>query len=152
MQDVQITPDERGVFDLSLDGQGIASVDGLQTTLEVTLFTDSRAPESLVPDAKNRRGWVGDILTALEERFTGSNLWLLDQARLTARTISQAEIYANDAFLYLVEDSIASEYKISIDRSNRAIDINIEYIISDNIIERYNILWRRTSVTGLSNI
>lgn len=144
MQDIQIVPDESGIFDLSIDGTDFGSVDGLETSLQVSLFTDARAPETLVPDAKNRRGWVGDIITALEERFTGGNLWLLDQARLTARTISQAEIYANDSLSHYIEDSIASEINVGIDRSNRKISINIGIIVADNIIERYNILWRRT--------
>lgn len=152
MQDIKIVPDNSGIFDLVIENGEFASVDGMQTMIEVTIFTDARAPESIVPDASKRRGWVGDITTALDGRLTGSNLWLLDQARLTADTISQAGIYANDAFLWMMEDSIASEVNVNIEQAHREISIEIEIVITDNIIERYNLLWRTTNATGLSNV
>ena len=147
MQDVKIEPNSQGIFDIVIDNELIDSVDGFETTINTALFTDARAPEQLVQNAENRRGWIGDILTAIDNRKTGSNLWLLDQARLTTRTISQAEIYTKDALSFFIEDSLASDIDINIERGQKSFDINIEYKIANNIIERYNALWR---VTGAS--
>ena len=151
-QDVELIPDSNGIFDLSIVDNQLGSVEGLQTSIEVSLFTDARAPESIVPDAKNRRGWVGNIKTAIDDRSIGGTLWLLDQARLTASTISQAEIYARESLLHFLQDSVASSIDIEIIRANRRIDIGIDIKISNNITERYNVLWRLTNAAGISNV
>lgn len=152
MQDIKLQGDDLGVFDIVIENGQISSVEGMETTILVSFFTDARAPSALVPDALLRRGWVGDILKAEQARFTGSHLWLLDQARMISRTFSQAEIYAQNAFKSLVEDGVANSVNIDIDTSFRKIDIGVEIVISENITERYNILWRRTNASGLSNI
>ncbi|GAF89679.1 unnamed protein product, partial [marine sediment metagenome] len=56
-QDLQITPDDVGLYDLVIDEEqsDFASVNGFETAIPVSLFTDSRAPSSIVPDATRRR-------------------------------------------------------------------------------------------------
>lgn len=152
MQDVKLQADSSGVFDLVIENGKIASVEGMETTILVSLFTDARAPAALVKNAVQRRGWVGDILKADQARFTGSTLWLLDQARLISRTFSSAEIYAKNSLIFLVDDNIANAINISVNRDFRGISIGIEIVIGENIIERYNILWRTTNASGLSNV
>jgi len=152
MQDVKLTPDSLGVFDLSIDDKQLAFVDGLQTAIEVSLFTDARAPDSLVPEASRRRGWVGNIITSVQGREIGSLVWLLDQARLTTSTMSSAKIYAKDATLHFIEDGVAREINTSVIKGTRSVEIQIEIIISDNLVERYNVLWRNTNAAGISNI
>lgn len=151
-QDVKLVPDERGNFDFVVKDGQIDFVDGLQSSIDVSLFTDSRAPSSIVQHTDKRRGWVGDITKSLEGKFTGSNLWTLDQARLTSGTISQAEIYAKDALAWMVEDQVAQEVNVSVTRVKRQINIAIEIVALNNTITRYNVLWRNTNASGISNI
>ena len=151
-QDVKLCPDVRGDFDLVVRDGRIDFVEGLQTTIEVSLFTDARAPDSIVLPASKRRGWIGDILRSLEDRFTGSTLWTLDQARLTSDTLSQAEIAAKDSLSWMVEDQIANEVNIVVEKLNRQINIAIEIVALDNTIERYNVLWRKTNASGLCSV
>ena len=151
-QDVKLVPDERGNFDLVVKDGRLDFVEGFQSSIVVSLFADARAPESIVQPANKRRGWVGDILRSLEDRFTGSTLWTLDQARLTSDTLSQAEIAAKDALARMVEDQIANEINVAVEKLNRQINIAIEIVALDNTIERYNVLWRKTNASGLSNI
>ncbi len=151
-QDVKLSPDERGNYDLVVINGQLDFVEGLQTSVVVSLFADSRASSSIVPQADNRRGWVGDIIKSLEGKFTGSTLWTLDQARLTSETVSQAEIAAKDALAWMVEENIAQEVNVQVERSTRLINVNIEIVASNNTVERYNILWRKTNASGLSNI
>lgn len=152
MQDVKLQGNSIGVFDLVIENGQISSVEGFETTILVTLFTDARAPSSLVPDALLRRGCVIDILRAEQARYTGSHLWLLDQARMISSTFAQAEIYSKNAFNFLIEDKMAKAVNVTITPDFKAIDIGIEIEISENITERYNTLWRLTSGSGLSNI
>lgn len=151
-QDVKLVPDNQGNFDLVVKDGCIDFIEGFQSSIVVSLFADARAPESIVQPASKRRGWAGDIIRSLENRFTGSTLWTLDQARLTSNTLSQAEIAAKDALLWMIEDQIAKEVNVQIEKSNRQIDITIEIVANDNTIERYNLLWRKTNASGISNI
>lgn len=151
-QDVKLVPDDRGNYDLIVKDGQIDFVEGLQSSIDVSLFADSRAPSSIVPQAENRRGWVGDITRSLEGKFTGSNLWTLDLARLNNDTISQAEIHAKDALSWMVEDQVAQEVNVSVTRLNRQINIAIEIVALNNTITRYNVLWRKTNASGISNI
>jgi len=146
-QDVKLVPDELGNYDLVVKDGQIDFVEGLETSLITSLFTDARAPESLVQPSEKRRGWVGDIIKALEGRFTGSVLWTLDQARLTNDTISKAEIAAKEALAWIVEDNVAQEVNVVVTSQNRSINISIEIVALDNNIERYNILWRKTNAS-----
>lgn len=151
-QDIKLVPDDRGNFDLVVKDGRIDFVEGLQTSINVSLFTDARASSSKVQPSEKRRGWVGDITRALEGRQTGSGLWTLDQARLTADTISQAEIEAIDAVSHFVEDGVVKETNVQVLRSNRQVDIAVDFVNSNDIIERYNVLWRKTNASGISNI
>lgn len=150
MQDVKLIPDERGVYDISIEDGQIASVDGFQTTIIVSLLTDARAPASLVPNAHLRRGWVGDILKATKNKTTGSTLWLLDQARMVSKTFSQAELYAIDALQHLVDNGNTKSVNVEVVPSQKSIDIQTEIKIDENNTERYNTLWRLTNASGIS--
>ncbi len=152
MQDIKLVPDTAGLYDISIEDGQIAGIDGFQTTLVVSLFTDARAPESIVPNAYQRRGWVGDILKASTGDFTGSNLWLLDQARMTSRTKQSAELYIIDSLQHLVDNKNAKTVNVSVVMGQRSIDIETEIRITENSTERYNTLWRLTNASGLSNI
>ncbi len=145
MQDVKLTADDSGLYGLTIENNQIASVEGFETTITVALMTDARAPSSLVPNAVQRRGWVGDILKAENGEYTGGHLWLLEQARLNSSTFSSARIYASDALNFLVENRNANGVNINIVPSERTIDVETEIVITENITERYNTLWRNTS-------
>lgn len=152
MQDIKLFQESSGLFDIDVEDGVFASVDGLETSIEVSLFTDARAPGSLVPDAIDRRGWVGNIITAIDNRQIGSLLWLLDQARLTSRTISSADIYARQATLHYLEDSVAEDIAVTVERGQKQISISTDIKVSDNNTQRYNSLWRNTNAFGVSDI
>jgi phage gp46-like protein len=154
MQDVLLKYDTTlGVYDLQLDSADFASVDGMETAIVVSLFTDSRAPENLVPTAQRRRGWIGNILTVTQRRELGSILWTLDQARITQNTLNNARVYAQGCFNWMVDDGIARSVSVDVVQQNRSeIVINIEFTDLDNKTERYTTLWRATSAANLPNI
>lgn len=152
MQDVKLAQDENGVFDIVIENDGIGAVDGFETSIITSLMTDARAPSQLVPEAHQRRGWVGDIINAESWFTTGSTLWLLDQARMTSRTFTQAQLYTISATQHFITNRNARNVNVNVVPSASKIDIEIEIIINENTVERYVTLWRLTNASGFSNI
>lgn len=149
-QDVLVKQDESGVFDLRVDGADFAHVDGMETAIVVSLFTDARAPDSVVKSAKNRRGWVGDILTANVGRTLGSLLWTYDQSRLTRDILNRLDVTVENALKWMVDDGIAREISAEVTQdSSRGIIINIDILTPDGKNQKYAILWKATKAANV---
>ena len=148
-QDVKITADSDGIYDLVIDETqaDFDSVNGFDTAIPVSLFTDSRAPSSIVPDAKKRRGWIGDILTKNIDRELGCLLWTLDQARNTQSEKNLARLYAQDAFSWMIEDRAATNITVSVESLARKMSILTNIYTPDNEVQRYRSLWRQTNAS-----
>jgi phage gp46-like protein len=152
MQDIKLVPDTNGLYDISIENGNIGTVDGFQTTLVVSLFTDARAPSSIVPNAYLRRGWVGDILKASQDKKTGSYLWTIDQARMIKSTFQQADLHTIDALQHLIDNNNAKNVNVEVIPGQKTIEIQTDIKIDENNTERYNTLWRSTNASGLSNV
>lgn len=109
MQDIKLTQDENGRFDISVEDGDIAGVEGMDTSLYVSLFTDARAPENLVIRPEHRRGWPGNLANNVQGRQLGSLLWLVDQSRLTQDTLNKSIDYARKGLAWYVEDGVLLE-------------------------------------------
>jgi len=151
MQDVRIKPNEYGLFDLVIDGADFESVDGLETSIAVSLFSDDRADESRVQNPKRRRGWIGNIFRASVGESLGSQLWTLEQARLTQDTINDARVFALESLQWLIDDGVAKSVNVDVSRSARTATISIELTTRSGEVRRYDYLWRNTSVSNISN-
>lgn len=150
MQDVLIRKSGgNNFYEIQVEDGNIQSVDGLESTIVVSLFTDARAPENIVSDAIRRRGWVGNILNENLQEI-GSLLWLLDQSRLTTLDINEARIHALNSLQILIDRNIVNG--ISVEVTKTEIDVLIKITFSDleNIIDEYITLWRVTSAFNLS--
>ena len=150
-QDVKIMPDKYGIFDLEIENGDFSSVIGLETTIATDLFSDRRADESLVPSPIFRRGFLGDIFRASIGRKLGSQLWTLDQGRLTDATLNRAELYAIEALQYLIEDEIAQSIDVQLSRSARGVTIAVTITNFAGNSVQYDFLWRNTDVANISN-
>jgi phage gp46-like protein len=147
-QDIKLTLQQPGgLYDIAIDGTDFASVDGLDTAIVTSMFSDARAAESLVNSPEYRRGWVGNILTADIQRQLGSALWVFDQARMTQDTINQLQLAAIAAFNWMVDDGVARNVFVEIDQNLDAVYISIIYAEPTGDVKRYKILWRETSKT-----
>ncbi|MCP4088200.1 MAG: hypothetical protein GY746_00175 [Gammaproteobacteria bacterium] len=151
-QDVRIKPDEYGLFDLVLDGADFEAVDGLESSIAVSLFTDGRAEAGRVQDPKKRRGWIGDIFKVADSRTIGSELWILDQERLTSKTINDARIFATDSLQWLIDDGIAQTVNVNVIKTNvRTITIAVELTKTSGQTLNYDFIWRSTDVNNITN-
>ncbi len=135
-----------GLYDLVISNGQFEEVDGLETTLLLSLLTDARVDASIVESASQRRGWVGDIFTADTGRQIGSKLWRFDQGRLTQQILNGFGLEADDALAFLVEDSIARSVSTDVERiDTRQINVNILITTNQGRNQQYSILWRNTN-------
>lgn len=92
---------------LAPDGWDLASDDGLETAVTISLFTDRRASEDELPDGESdRRGSWQDAIDDDGDEI-GSLLWLLDREKATAEVAVKAEHYVREALAWMTADGIA---------------------------------------------
>jgi phage gp46-like protein len=131
-------------FDLSIEDGDLATEEGLQTAVILSLFTDRRAePEDRLPDGTNdRRGYWVDVYN---DRPLGSRLWLLFREKEQEEVLRRAKVYAEEALAWLVEDEIAESVEVEA-RHVRRDTLGLRVVIRQGdrqVLERqYDYVWR----------
>lgn len=156
MSDIGLTWDtvNQSGADFSLTANDLATDDGLETAVLLSLFTDRRAdPGDVLPDSeKDRRGWWGDVFPNVPGDRIGSRLWLLDRAKTTPDTPILVVAHVKEALQWLIEDKVCDRidveseivrsgfvgYKVTIYRPTR-----------DPATFRYNFTWDSQAVRDL---
>lgn len=107
-------------FDLTLEGGDLATDEGLETAVILSLYTDRRAePDDPLPDGStDRRGYWAD---AYNDRPHGSRLWLLHREKERDAVLRRARTYAEEALAWLVEDEVASEVVVEATNLRRGV-------------------------------
>lgn len=152
MQDVLIRANSDGLYDLVIEGNEFASAGGFESAIPVSLFTDARAPAALVAEPQNRRGWIGNLMTATTMRQLGSILWALDQTRITQETLNIARLEAQSSLQWMVDDGVALGVLADVSRSSQGgIVVTIQITDTSNVVSRYQTLWRATDASVIPN-
>lgn len=96
--------------DLTLAGLDLATDEGLESAVIISLFTDRRAaPDDVLPEGlDDRQGWWGDTFADVDGDQIGSRLWLLRRAKRTVESQRKAIEYVQEALAWLVEDGVAA--------------------------------------------
>jgi phage gp46-like protein len=148
-QDVKLEKDADGVFDLVEEDGDIASVDGLETAIITSLFTDARTSSGEVPAAYSRRGFSGNLLRIDDDYELGSELWLLEQARLEQNTLNRAQDFAYKSLVWMITKGLAENIEVNvIIQGVRGAYIRIDLFKAKNLVARYITIWRSTSGIG----
>lgn len=148
-QDLKLVPNTAGLFDLEIDTttKKYKVVDGFETAITTSLFTDGRAPSFRVNEASRRRGVVSDIIRVEINRALGSILWTFDQARITQEILNQIRDAAEQAFVWMIDLGVILGVTAEVERTNqRSITIILTFRDKDNTVKRYQRLWRLTNV------
>ena len=101
--------------DLVLFGFDLERDDGLETAVNISLFTDRRASAEQIPaeyEQDDLRGYWGDLANASATDQTGSLLWLLAREKQLPQTLSRAEQYCREALAWMVEDLLATKIEV----------------------------------------
>ena len=108
-----------GEGDLCIAGADLATDDGLQTAVLVSLFTDRRAEvDDLQPGDTDRRGWWGDRLNDDGDEI-GSKLWLLDRRKIEPGLSAEIEAAAHEALQWMFADGAVRAVDVSAGRTGR---------------------------------
>ena len=145
MPDIQLRPDDNGIYDITITNGDLTADDGLETSLIVSLLSDARADDSQVPQPESQRGWIGDLVAPVPGYQYGSLLWLLEQSRLTQETLAMAENNARAALNWMVEDGLAQSIDVIASRKNGSLILDIAVISPDgSTVRKAFDLWTLT--------
>lgn len=121
---------------------------GLQTAVYISLFTDRRADDDdILPDSQStdKRGWWGDLASPdVEGDQIGSRLWLLERSKTTADVLVRAKEYVEECLEWLIEDGIASDIDVAVERQNNPgedrLAIGISIFLVDGTVYKTGVL------------
>lgn len=154
MVDIALTMGMNG-GDIVVDGFDVVQDDGLETSVIISLFSDSRANAELIPaelPKDDLRGWWGDI-DGIVGDSTGSLLWLLKREKQVPETVSRAKQYCRDALKWMIEDKAAT--RIDVDASYTSpgwmqIVVDIFRPTGEVVRYRYNYEWAAQAAKKVS--
>lgn len=146
MIDLRLTQDINGQFDLTIKDGNLDTVEGFDTALQVSLFTDARASSSQVVRSENRRGWIGNLVNIIPDRQLGGLIWLIEQRRLIQDTLNEVVNFAKKSLDWLIEDGLAITVEVLGEIIPlRGIQLTIKITAKDGVTEtRFFRLWEVT--------
>lgn len=104
-------------YDCRVINGELAMGSDLESAVIISLFTWARAKPEEVPEGAPRYGWFGDKIDGDNADSMGSKLYLLKREKITEDTISQAKEYIQAALAWLIDDGIASEVNVDLERN-----------------------------------
>lgn len=157
MQDLLITADADGLYDLSVDEEtkDFKLAQGFETAIPVSLFTDARAEAFQVHNSRFRRGWIGNLDTFAEGFELGSQQWVYDQSRNSAEVRNSLRNTVQSSLQWFVNQGIVSSVQVDDPfvsvSDTTSLFIPIVFTGLDNVLSPYVTLWRRTDANQLPN-
>ena len=114
MTDIALKQQDDTSFFYGVTNSDIETDDGLETAVNISLFTDVRVSlEELPPWEKYRRGWWGDEFADIKGDKIGSKIWLLDREKLNEVTASDLKKYAKESLDWMLSDGVADSIIVS---------------------------------------
>lgn len=129
--------------DLQIENRDLATDDGLQSAVLISLFTDRRRPETRESDSRDPRGYWAGRLDPDDPEQWGSHLWLLEGEPINNTLLQRAEQYCAAALEWMKTDGVAREISVSVTQvaiEDIRIDISIFRPQTDEP-HRYSYLW-----------
>lgn len=147
--DLALEQKEDKTFDLVIEDGDLKSLNSFDTAILISILTERRANATEQPVNSLRRGWWGNVLSAIEGFEIGSKLWILKQARKTQDSLNRAKDFTFDSLNWLVEDGFLSGLDVTTNFTNDGLNININFIRSNNSVDSKNfVLWDNTGTFG----
>ena len=140
-----------GLRDIAVGSDGdLAAIDDFSTSVDLSILTHRRADGSEVPQAIERRGWIGDLTPKVPGRKVGSKVWLFEQARRTNDTINAIRNAVQESLLWIIEENQVERIEVNAQVSGRSgILVTVQFFIGNNVVRRYFNLWNNTEERDL---
>ena len=144
-QDVKITKNADGIYDIPIVNGDFDTVDGIETSLGVSIFTESREAEGNVQEAHRRSGWVGNILTLQDNFELGSTVWSLI-ARMVQDTLNLGEEKIRECLQWMIDRELVDTIDVTmIQNTARVAEVQIVLYKNLNEVGKYVTLLTNTS-------
>lgn len=143
MTDIQLAQQDDLGFYYNVAGADLVHDDGLETAVNISLFTDARVTEAeLPPGTTAKRGWWGDLFASVEGDRIGSKIWTLARRTVTEETAGDLETYAKEALDWLVTDNIAASVLVeaTVEKPN-SILLSVKIQKPDGTDSLFDFLW-----------
>lgn len=100
--------------DLAMADFDLATDDGMDTAIVLSLFADARAndDDQLPAGQTDRRGWWGDAFAPVSGDRNGSRLWLLRRSKQLQYALNEAREYAEEGLAWMVADGVAERVEV----------------------------------------
>lgn len=142
MNDLSLTWDlEAAAADCSIAENDLATSEGLESAVFLSLFTD--AP------AEDFKGWWGDNTADIEGDVIGSKLWTLARGKQTPQTLADAKQFSEEALAWMLADKVTDKIEVVsefIAAGIMGIGVTIHRPDADPVSFRYNYTWAAQEV------
>ena len=146
MQDLRQRMNENGLFEIAVKNGDFDTVNGFETAILVSLYTDARRTEADVSDPLTRGGWIGNWRTAKEPRELGGLCWTVEHERLTQNVLNLAREYATRSLEWMVKDGVCRNVEVETEaHMQEKIKYLITIIARDGIKYDYIYIWSKTN-------
>jgi phage gp46-like protein len=144
-QDIIFKRDEDGLLDLSEENNDFASTDGVGTSIVISLYTDKRTESGTIQDSFKRGGFSGNIIDKDTGFQLGSELWVLNQSRITQDTLNKASDYAYNCLTWMIDLGIVDIIQTPTEQINEeSIKINVILYKDNNVVGEYYSIYKNT--------
>jgi phage gp46-like protein len=141
MQDLSFVMNDNGLIVLAIRDGDLIGVDGMETALQVSIFTDARLDESEMPDPVRRGGWLGNVFSG---RQLGGKLHALENARVSTAYVGKAKEFASRSLDWMIEDGVSRGVVCNVSANQQTIMHNIAIVGRDGVKYDYRYLWAKT--------
>ncbi len=125
-QDIELSQDETGNWDINFENGDFALTDGLDTALYLSVFAEKRASDTQVTVPILRRGHFTNEFSLIDNYQIGSLLWLyIDQAKNTDQNLSLIEGTVNEGLQWMLDDNIVSNIEVAGSKELGGVDLEI---------------------------
>lgn len=132
---------DKGYWDISLADDGdYKTTGGLDTSLLISMLTDSRASETQQPVESLRRGWWGNLFIDITY---GSLLWLAAGAGLTSDSSNEIVSYTYDALNWTISQGYFTKIEVgaNVNIEKGAVFVNVQFSQNNVVTKKtYEIL------------
>ncbi len=112
--DLKLTQLSDTTYDLIIGDEGdFVATEGFNTAILTSILSDARASEVEITEAKNRGGWLGDLVPVVEGYVLGSLLWTVQQRKATTETKNAAVDAVQKSLTWLTELGYAKSVDVS---------------------------------------
>ena len=113
MKDLQLINIGGGLWEPSIDVNDAETVEGFETAIIVSIFTNARADESEKSEPINRGGWWGNALSPSGYEL-GSRNWLLEREKITNQTTRDFQRYTTRCLKWLLNQKVINALNVGV--------------------------------------